>query len=161
MELLIIQACVFLFYVIGIVERYGVLESISESWYKLPLAYKGLFTLFTWGLGIPMFFYGPLPLFLSGVGLVFVGTATRFKMKESYTRTIHFSGAVAGVLIPLLYFGICYDMWWLFHLQFWVSAVIYAHDRIENSIWWIEILGFITVMIGMYLILPEMYYVGN
>ena len=160
MWLLVIQIIVFLSYVIGIVSRYGVLESISDSWYRLPLKYNALFTFFTWGLGIPMLLYGSDALFFSGVGLCFVGAATRFKMGDFYTTLIHFSGAVAGVLLPLLYFGFSYGIWWPFLLQLWGSVFIYAYDKIENSIWWIEILGFITVLSGLYLILPELDYVG-
>ena len=72
MWLLVIQVIVFLSYVVGIVSRYGVLESISDSWYSLPLKYNGLFTLFTWGLGIPMLIYvlWVLPLVLSWVMVI-------------------------------------------------------------------------------------------
>ena len=161
MWLLVIQVIVFLSYVVGIVSRYGVLESISDSWYSLPLKYNGLFTLFTWGLGIPMLMYGSVALFLSGAGLCFVGAATRFKLGYGYTTLVHFSGAVAGVLIPLLYFGFSYGIWWPFLLQFSGCIFIFAYDTITNPIWWVEILGFITVLSGLYLILPELNYVGN
>ena len=100
--LTIIQLVVFLLYVGFIIKRYGVLPSISDSWYVLPLSQQFLFTLFTWGLGIPMLLYGNIWFFLSGAGLSFVGAATAFKSKIGLTKEVHYGGALVGILGALI-----------------------------------------------------------
>ena len=160
MELLLFQIFVFIAYVSFVVSSYGVLPSISDSWYSLPVGRKGLFTFFTWGIGIPMLLYGTLPMFVSGIGLCFVGAATQFKMKESYTRLIHFAGAAVGIVTPLLYFYLSYNNPLPFAIQVGSTIIIMGTEGIENKLWWIEIVGFLMVVYGIYSILPEMYYVG-
>ena len=160
MELLLFQIFVFITYVSFIVSSYGVLPSISDSWYSLPVGRKGLFTFFTWGIGIPMLLYGTLPMFVSGIGLCFVGAATQFKMKESYTRLIHFAGAAVGIVTPLLYFLLSFNIGLPFAVQLVGSLIIWNSNEFKNKLWWVEILGFLMVVYGIYSVLPEMYYVG-
>ena len=156
MELLLVQIIVFLSYVIGIVSKYGVLPSISDSWYSLPLGWKSLFTFFTWGIGIPMLLYGTLPLFISGAGLCFVGAATQFKMKESYTRLIHFAGAAVGIVTPLIYFLWSFNVGLPFAIQLVGSLIIWNSKEFNNKLWWVEILGFLMVVYGLFSIIPAM-----
>lgn len=160
MGLLLFQIFVFIAYVSFVVSSYGVLPSISDSWYSLPIGRKGLFTFFTWGIGIPMLLYGTLPMFVSGIGLCFVGAATQFKMKESYTRLIHFAGASVGIVTPLLYFYLSYNNPLPFAIQVGSTIIIMGTEGIKNKLWWIEIVGFLMVVYGIYSVLPEMYYVG-
>ena len=44
---------VFISYVSFIWIKYGILPSISDSWYHLPENLKVLFTLFCWGFALP------------------------------------------------------------------------------------------------------------
>ena len=99
-------------------------------------------------------------MFISGIGLCFVGAATQFKMKESYTRLIHFAGAAVGIVTPLLYFYLSYNNPLPFAIQVGSTIIIMGTEGIENKLWWIEIVGFLMVVYGIYSILPEMYYVG-
>jgi hypothetical protein len=143
-----IQITIFILYTTLIVYRYGILPSISESWYVLPLRQKFLFTLFTWGLGIPMLFYDSGALFLSGSALTFVGVATQFKTSISFTREVHYAGALVGVLVPLIYFGISSDNWMPLLVQV-ISTIIIISTRIQNKIWWTEIVAFFCVLSGL------------
>ena len=143
-----IQITIFILYTTLIVYRYGILPSISESWYVLPLRQKFLFTLFTWGIGIPMMFYDSGALFLSGSALTFVGVATQFKTSISFTREVHYAGALIGVLVPLIYFGISSDNWMPLLIQV-ISTMIIISTRIQNKIWWTEIVAFFCVLSGL------------
>ena len=160
MELLLFQLFIFITYITYIVSTYGVLPSISESWYRLPLKLKGLFTLFTWGIGIPMMFYGPLTLFISGAALCFVGAATQFKITAAYTRLIHYTGAGIGIFLPLIFFGVAYDEYSPIIAQLLCSLIIAFISTSKNKLWWIEIVGFLTITYGIYSVLPAIYYVG-
>src|SRR5210317_2210087 len=129
-----IQITIFILYTTFIVYRHGILPSISESWYVLPRGQKFLFTLFTWGLGIPMLFYDSGALFLSGSALTFVGVATQFKTSISFTREVHYAGALIGVLVPLIYFGISSDNWLPLIVQV-VASMIITLTKTQNKIW--------------------------
>ena len=161
MELLLLQLFIFITYISFVVSAYGVLPSISESWYRLSLKSKWMFTFFTWGIGVPMMFYGPLTLFISGASLCFVGAATRFKITAAYTRLIHYTGAGIGIFLPLIFFGVAYDEYGPIIAQLLCSLIIAFISTSKNKLWWIEIVGFLTITYGIYSVLPAMYYVGN
>ena len=149
MFLPLLQSSIFISYILLLVWRYGILPSISDSWYILPYSERWLFTFFTWGIGIPMLFYGTAPLFISGAGLCFVGVATQFKMKRSYTRIVHFLGAAVGIIVPLLHFAISYGIILPLILQTIGTLIIILMDNINDKLWWVEILAFITVIYGL------------
>ena len=146
--LLLIQAVVFISYVGLIIKRYGILPSISDSWYSLPQSENALFTLFTWGLGIPMLFYGNVWFFLSGTGLAFVGAATRFKMTLGLTKEIHYGGAVVGIFSALIGIAVMHQD--LFPLvNFLLPAIMLQISHIQNKLWWQEILAFFVILTSL------------
>ena len=148
LSLTLIQLVIFTLYVGFIVKRHNILPSISDSWYQLPVSQKVLFTLFTWGLGIPMLIYGNLWFFLSGAGLIFVGTATQFKMTISYTKQIHYAGALLGIFGALVGIGFMYSNFY-YLLAFVVSALLLQISKIDNKLWWQEIVAFLVILTGL------------
>ena len=96
---LLIQFTVFLSYVGYIYSKFGILDSISESWYRLEIYNQSyLFTLFCFAVGILMLFHGDnVFYFLACSGLCFTGTASAFKDKGSWTDIIHYTGAVVAI----------------------------------------------------------------
>ena len=146
---MVLQAFVFVMYIGFLIWRYGTLPSISESWYVLPYDERWMFTFFTWMIGVPMLFYGNAPLFLSGAGLTFVGVATRFKLKRSYTRIIHFFGAAMGIIIPLVYFALSNGFIWPLILQVISTGLIVGIKKVKDKLWWIEIAAFFFIIIGL------------
>jgi len=144
----IIQSATFIVYVAFIIYRFGVLPSISESWYMLPRKFNFLFTLFTWGIGIPMLFYGNPFLFISGAALTFVGVATQFKTTQAFTKQVHYIGALIGVSVPLFYFGFSLNNWIPLNMQI-VGIMIIALTTTPNKIWWVEIVAFVCVLFGL------------
>lgn len=133
-----------------IVYRFGILPSISDSWYSLPTNQNFLFTLFTWGLGIPMFLYGNIWFALSGVGLSFVGAATMFKMKEGLTSEVHYTGAVMGIFCALIGIASMYQNFLPLAL-FLMSAIAIQISPSSNKLWWQEIAAFIAILWGLLL----------
>jgi len=152
--LTICQLLIFVTYVAYITNRFGVLPSISESHYKLNESRQGyFFTIFCWALSVTMVleadnsspFY-----FYSGAGLGFVGTATHFKWTGSYTHIVHYLGAFVGIVCAFI--GL-YDQ-----SNMWVPAAIFAFItaifvlfKIKNAIFWIEIVAFLLIIIGLFL----------
>lgn len=152
LALTIIQATVFIAYILFILYRFGILPSISHSWYKLkPLNRGYLFTFFCWSIGFIMLFYntGKSPFFfLSGAGLIFTGAATAFKTHHSTERIVHFVGATTCVAAALMALWIDYGMW--YYITFYAPIyIIFKLIKFKNYIWWVEIIAFITILIGV------------
>jgi len=142
------QLLVLTLYLGLIIKRYGILPSISDSWYSLPQRENFLFTLFTWGLGIPMLFYGNVWFFLSGSGLSFVGAATQFKSMIGITKEVHYAGALVGILGALIGIWIQWDnllplVWFLF------LALSIQVSYMKNKIWWQEIVAIVLILWGL------------
>lgn len=147
--LLLSQIFVFLWYLSFVIKNYGILPSISDSWYKLPQSIKYYFTFFTWGVGIPMMFMGDIWFFISGIGFSFVGAATRFKLKDKFTPIFHFTGAAVGILSALTGIGYYFNDWAPL-IMFLVFSVVLIIFNLKKIIWWIEILAFICVVWGLF-----------
>jgi len=145
--LFIIMQTIFLGYISFIVSRYGVLSSISDSWYMLPKNQKPLFTLVLWGFALPAIIIGECGLmFLAGSGIAFVGAAAAFK--DRMTKTVHFSGAAVGILSGELAIIINFQMWWIAAL-FGLGSILMILTKIKNKIWWIEILAFASISLAL------------
>jgi hypothetical protein len=147
-SLTLIQLLVLTLYLGLIIKRYGILPSISDSWYSLPQRENFLFTLFTWGLGIPMLFYGNVWFFLSGSGLSFVGAATQFKSMIGITKEVHYAGALVGILGALIGIWVQWDnllplLWFLF------LALSIQVSYMKNKIWWQEIVAIVLILWGL------------
>jgi hypothetical protein len=154
MVLSIIQILIFVSYITFILIKFGVLPSISESWYRLRDlggVWYSLFTWFCWTLGFTMLFQtnGNTPLFfLSGVGLCAVGAATMFKLKDDIQPYIHSIGAAIGIISALIGLGVERHAW-LPLVDFIILAVILYIFVDKNKTWWIEILAFLSIGLGL------------
>jgi hypothetical protein len=153
----IIILSVFIGYVSWIWAKYGVLPSISESYYRLPRKLTPMFTLFCWGFSFPAIILGSSGLmFFAGSGIAFVGAAAAFK--EKMTASVHIGGALIGVLLSQLAIGIQYQMWGI-NIAFLAIAVpltltrfIKKKDGAEicpNRTWWIELAAFTSICIAL------------
>lgn len=156
MSISILQILIFVFYVTFIVIKFGVLPSISESWYRLRDLGGVWYSLFTWfcvSLGFLMFFQtnGTTPLFfLSGAGLSAVGVATMFKLKDDLQPYIHSIGAIIGILGSLVGIGVERHNWNPLFI-FVTIAILLTIFLKKNKTWWIEITAFAAVGLGLLL----------
>jgi len=150
MILTLVQALIFVAYVTFLLIKFkGPLHSISESWYKLKYPLRILFNLFCLVLGITMTLYDQsIFFFFSGVGLTAVGVASWSQSSEKLTRYIHFGGAISGMLFALLGVGFGGADW--LPLSVWaIGSIFMLLFKIKNNFWWIEILAFVTIIIGL------------
>lgn len=151
MTLTLIQGLIFVLYISFLMIKFkGPLESISDSWYKLGKPLKYLFTLFTSSLGVLMFYQGGGDIWfvISGAGLSFVGFSTAFKDYKTITPIVHTLGAGIGIVFALL--GIGFQSTWIPLIVFLLLAIlINSILKIKNRTWWIEIIAFLCVIIGL------------
>lgn len=138
------QLSIFSVYLLFLISRFGVLPSISESYYRLGKL-NWMFTVFTWSLAVSTIFNGSALFFVSGAFMAFVGAATAFK--ESMTSTVHYVGAAGSIVFAMLAFWFDYGLWWPALFASFGSLLL---AYIPNRIWWIEIYCFVIYLLGIW-----------
>lgn len=155
--LLIYTIITFISYLTYVKIKYGILESISASYYKLK--YKSLFTLFIWSVSIPCIIIGETPLmFFAGALLSFVGAAPAFR--RDMEHDVHMAGAIGGIVLGFTSLLLDFQEYWLIAIM--VLFTLYAlpkrlpkkYDKewlngIPNHTWWIEVMAFVLIIFGL------------
>ena len=134
--------------------NWKVLHSVSDSWYILKQKEyheEILFTIFTYllGIGTILQYYHSSLFFIGGMGFFWVGTQTQFK-GESIKGTIHYVGAVLGILLSLI--GLLLNGIYLPLLIMGIGVGGMKYFKINNFIWWAEMLAFITIIGGLWIL---------
>lgn len=152
-KLLIFVVLFFVGYISFIVNRYGVLPSISGSYYKMKddkLFGGSLFTLFIWSLSLPLIIIGDTPLmFFAGAFLSFVGAASAFKDLKM-TKRVHNIGAIGGIGFGFLSMIIDFQLFELTYFMVVLSLSLFLL-KTKNLIWWVEILAFVLIILGLFI----------
>jgi len=140
----------FITYVLYVTIKYGVLPSISESYYYTNN--KLIFALFAWFTAIPLMIVASTPLmFFSGAALGFVGASPAFhKNDRSLEDEVHMVSGILiilfGLLSMIIDFNIVYPTIVVIFLI--ISFILF---NIKNKIYWIEILFFFYIMFIIYM----------
>ena len=144
-----LQLLFFVTFIFMITIKYGVLPSISDSYYYVNP--KGiLFLFFCWILGLSMMI-SPLGnqflFFLSGAGLLFTGISSEFRSERKTTRDIHNVSAVVTLLSLFAGQIIYFQVWWPLILTLLFITVSFSL-KIKNKIWWVEVVYISLILIG-------------
>ena len=156
----IIMNVAFWGYVIPMCAIYGVPVSISDTYYKLRRNLQVLFTLSMWGFAIPAIILGVEQsglAFLAGCGIAFVGASPAFRKDaingvSTMEGIVHRVGAITAIIASqaMILFA---DVLWLFSAWFILCAVALLPRFRKYSIFIIEIISFMTVMVFYLLLL--------
>ena len=135
--------------------NWKVLHSVSDSYYILKRKERHeeiFFTLFTFflGIGLILQYYHSFLFFLGGMGLFWVGTQTQFRDEVSIKGKIHYAGAVLTILLSLI--GLLTQGVWIPLLICGIGTIIMDYLKIKNFIWWVEMLAFLTIIVGLWLL---------
>ncbi len=143
--LLSISFVSFITYIIFIWSKYGVLPSISDSFYKTKNAFS--FYVFILSVALPLMIAGDTGLmFSAGALLTFVGAAAAFK--DKLTGTVHVIGAIGGILLGFLSMIVDFHLWYITAIELLFIGIAYL-IKMKNKTWWVEIVSFILIMIGL------------
>lgn len=144
-----IQIIAFVLYISYIVAKYGILSSISDSWYMLPFKEKLLFTFFIWSIGVPiMGLYDKSWLFVaSGIVLSLVGVSSAFRSEQKWVRKLHVVGATGGIILAYLGLLAC-RIYYPFIIA-GVISLLFIKLKIKNETWWIEVIDFVLIITGI------------
>ena len=158
--LYLLMVFIFIGYLSFILIKYGVLPSISDSWYVLPKKQQLLFTFFCWGFAMPALIIGVeltdnFLMFLAGSGICFVGAAAAFK--ENLTKSVHYGGAYVGVVSSQLSIAFDFHMYYvnIISIALTLLLLLFRKKLNNNNIWWQEIVAFTSIcyVLGLQLFL--------
>lgn len=136
--------CVYLGYIVG---RFGVLKSISQSYYKFgEKEGRLIFFLFLLSVSVPSLFIGTGWGFLSGSALIFTAVAPEYK--RDLSKLVHSFGAAIGIVSALV--GLAFEGLYL-PLILALLFYIFAHfiGKINNRTWWVEIVCVALIIFGL------------
>ena len=149
-ELIILFLLLILFtsFIIYIIKKVGILESISDSFYELK-EQGGLFWFVLCGMAALMTLLDPHNpyLLVSAAGLIFTCGSPYFK-EQFPDKYVHFAGAVVAILSAFVNLYVTYELWQPFAL-FVVGVGLIALFKIRNHTWWVEIWAFYLIIGGM------------
>ena len=141
--LYIIMLTAFTTYILFVVKKYGIQESVSNSYYKLPENKRWIFTIALWMFAFPAIVLGVEHsglAFLAGAGICFVGAAPAFK--EDMEGTVHVVGALTGVIGGLL-FMLVTGLWYVALITLALMGVVLLIPALKkNKTWWLELVAF-------------------
>lgn len=108
--MLFVPLILFFGYVLWFCLKYGIPDSLSESWYKLPKNLKWLFPVILGFVSVFLLvivlstngtFYSALFISIAVIGLIFVAIFSHFK--DPFQKILHFFGAYLATLSILIW----------------------------------------------------------
>ena len=143
--LLAIAFTSFVSYVAWVWVKFGILPSISDSYYHSHNNF--LFWAFLIGLSVPVILVGSSALtFFAGAFLCFTASAPAFKQKME--GIVHVIGATGGIFLGVVA-TICDMHLWIpavLMVSFTVLATVF---KLKHHTWWIEIVAFVTILASL------------
>lgn len=145
----IIQTLCFALYLWWVVSHYGVLPSISQSWYTEGRM-KYMFILFICSISIlTLLLFTKSPWFLaSGGSLLIVAFAPAFRSENKIVGILHTGGSIGGISFA------CYAM--ITHGIYFpvilclIGSILPDRLKITNSTWWVEVICFGAIELGVF-----------
>jgi hypothetical protein len=148
--LLLISTIIFISYNGFITIKYGILPSISESFYRLPERYNFLFTLALWGFAFPITMVASSGLlFFAGGFICFVGAAQHFK--EKFEGKYHYAFALIGVVLGIL------SLYFEYRTPITATAIVllttfYNLMNFKNKTLWTEYTAYLLILLSLFLV---------
>lgn len=152
--LAIIQVLFFFGYVAYLWNKFGVLHSISQSWYELkPFKKSHLFNVFAAGVGLPMWAYqiymgsdvAQMLFAVSGFFMFGLGVASTFR-DSKMVSTIHYLCTLFAIGFAFWGLNVQFKDGYFWYILGGTAVGCALLLLVKNKIWWIELLVF-TVLI--------------
>lgn len=150
----ILQTVCFTLYVWWIVAHFGVIQSISQSWYEEENVKgkrkKFMFILFIISISIPTLFLAGKSLWFIGsaVSLGIVALAPAFRSEHKIVGILHTGGTVGGIAFAcyaLVTQGIYFTT-----VLCVVGSILPERLKIDNTTWWTEVVCFSAIELGIF-----------
>jgi hypothetical protein len=141
-------------YLGGIYLLYGILPSISQSFYELPKCWRWLFTVFLFGFSMLIIQACPKPVMFAGALCIMgVGMVPYFSKPNPITdknqRWQHYILAAVGMGLCVLSTGIELKLPYVMSIGF-IGGVFIASDKeLKNRMLWLELFIIADVIVGI------------
>lgn len=158
LEFIIITCFFFCVFLWGVYENYGILKSISDSFYKLLAERKGwLFRLFIIDIAVSFAIIGQhWSIYIAAIMLLMVAVFAMFKRENWKTLkrdklecTVHVFGATGSIALGFIYQTFFLHYYWAAIPTILFLAYAYPSKiskGIFNYTWWIEVFSFYNIM---------------
>lgn len=152
----VFQTLVFGLYLWWIVVHFGILPSISQSWYEEAQVKgkkkKWLFILFIASISASTALLGYLThniwFEFSGGSLAIVALAPAFRSEHKMVGILHTGGTVLGIAFAcyaLLTHGVYFPV-----IGCAICSVLFERVKISNTTFWVEIADFYFIEVGIF-----------
>lgn len=144
----ILQTFIFSTYLWYIVAKFGILPSVSESWYAEG-AKKYMFIIFITSLSVlTLLLYSHSLWFIaSGLSLAIVAFAPAFRSDNKIVGILHTGGTVGGIAFAcwaLLTHGVYFPV-----IGCAISSILLARLKVPNTTFWTEVADFAFIVLGV------------
>lgn len=149
---LFLLVTIFCQYIYFIYIKFGILNSISASFYKV----KNMFRFFVWGISLCVVPFAihefKLLMILGIIMLGSVGGFARFN-RDQLRFKIHMIGAIGGISLLFISLWIYFDIWFISVFMLMGVALFAIIRRNNHDVWGMEVLAFILLSFGLFLTL--------
>lgn len=149
-----------LVYVSYILIKYGILKSISISYYSLPKNKRWVFQLFMWSLGLGIAASGySICLIASGACFCIVGTTPTIKdTKKRWIPILHSISSITGMILLIIGLSILYNPYLIAFFIVLYMAILLAeyfesnnNNNVNSSLFWIEVITILLYVVLMFI----------
>jgi hypothetical protein len=144
---IVISLSIFCWYFFLVIKRYGVQKSISHSYLLFPQNEESYYTIFMWGITIPLLFVHQSLLIFLAVMFLCIDGAARTGSGDKITQFLHNWGAQLGMGLGILMLGVNFKEWYLTLTSFLFIGGITLWFK--NTVWWIETICYIIIISGI------------
>ena len=146
--LIIILAINYIGYVGTVWAKFGIQQSVSDSFRCWKTKWFNPFTFFMWIIGFTLLPTVPNPFFwLGSAGALGVGAA--FNLDSVNVEKVHAKAAVTLIVAALLGIGFTFGAWWTVGIAVGIAALIKLL-KVNNLIWWVEHIAFVAVIFELF-----------
>lgn len=147
---ILLSFVIFTSYLTYIAINYGILPSISDSYYRLPKNRQWLFTITLWSFSFPMIIAGESGLmFLAGASICFTGAAPAFKGSKM-EHSVHVASAIIGITAAVfaMFFTLGASIIGIVTLG---SMLALKLLKVSNATWWVEVIAYYAILLALLL----------
>lgn len=153
----IVTSVVFVAYMWYVFVSFGVLPSVSDSYYEETTRKNYLFAAFIFGIAIPtallafsthLSVLSRVSFFTSGILLFLVCTFASFRDPGPLTSALHSVGATGGIAAALV--GLTLSHIYAPAIVAVVASVLLERLKVKNATLWVEIACFLPINAGEY-----------
>lgn len=143
MIFLILALLLFVTYNLYVAKRFGILQSISESYYHVP---AWMFTAFIAGISVSMILATQTPVMFCAGGLLgLVAMAPAFRREDM--EKVHIFGAITGITLGFASITFEFDMVWpSITMLVFIGLALW---KFKKSTYWIEVMAFMLIFAGL------------